>query len=392
MSTAHGTPRGGARSRGCIRKEAPMAKRKSAPIPVVVDGLQVGSLRLRYRTWQFRFRANGIHREVTLRGVRDLEAALHRARVLAAQAPPTPIVDPLKHSLKPRTMLEALQSYEEQYTVTNRRSSAERTMPMLRAFIGWLGCDRPPYCLTRQHVIAYRDLRAQSVSRATVNSDLQRIKAFANWLRAEQLVDGDPCCMVKKLKVATIAKRSLPPEIVTALMRGFASNEWLLDYTTLLLNTGLRPQEGLRIRACDVDVEHPLLHVRAYEGWEIKDNEDRTLALNHPAYAALLRRKQSAASEEAPVFAAPKGGAWDYRRFVSRVWRPMLVGHLKGIAPYALRHYFASQAVAKGWSIEKLSRYLGHQSITTTQRYYVDMRSLTETGAPPIVTDLDEKG
>jgi integrase len=58
----------------------------------------------------------------------------------------------------------------------------------------------------------------------------------------------------------------------------------------------------------------------------------------------------------------------------------------QGIHAYDLRHYFATHAVRAGWAIEKLSKYLGHSSVTTTQRYYADMRALTEVGAPPVLT------
>jgi integrase len=358
--------------------------RKSAPIPILVDGVQVGSIRLRYRTWQFRHRANGVHKDVTLRGIRDLEEAIHKAKVIAAQAPPIPSAAPALPSTSIHSLEDALDAYEEQYAKQNRKSSLSRTMPTLRAFVEWIGKDRRPYCLVRQHLIAWRDQRAEKVSRATVNSDLQRMKAFVNWLRAEGLVEGDPTFKVRKMKVPSIAKEAMSPETVEATLKALEAVPWLRDYAAVLANVGLRPQEALHIRSCDVDDKKQLLRIRAYPGWEIKDYEDRTLALNDTAYAILLRLKLATAAEK-PVFASPEGKAWEYRNFATRAWRVSLPADLKGIAPYAFRHYFATQAVARGMRIEALSRYLGHQSVLTTQRYYADMRAM-ETGAPPVTT------
>jgi integrase len=358
--------------------------KKSVPIPVVVDGVQVGSLRLRYKTWQFRFRANGIHRDTTLRGVRDLEEALRRAKILAAQAPPIPTISSINLGKKPGTLENALDLYEDAYRNANRKTSLERTMPPLREWINWVGKGRPPYCLTRQHLIAWRDLRAQKVARTTVNSDVQRMKAYVNYLRAEGWVDGDPTFKVSKLKTNGTAKPAPSPEVVKKALEGFGTH-WVHDFALSLANVGLRPQEGLHIRACDLEDDRPLLHVVSYPGWEIKDYENRTLALNDVAYKVLSKRKAATSNPEEVLFPSPTGITWDYRNFVNRIWKKLLPKGIK-LSPYSLRHFFGTRAANEGnWEIYPLSVYMGHENTQTTERYYTDKRAL-KTGAPPITT------
>jgi site-specific recombinase XerD len=38
--------------------------------------------------------------------------------------------------------------------------------------------------------------------------------------------------------------------------------------------------------------------------------------------------------------------------------------------PHSLRHYFATQCLAKGVEIHRLSKILGHSSVAVTERYY----------------------
>lgn len=40
---------------------------------------------------------------------------------------------------------------------------------------------------------------------------------------------------------------------------------------------------------------------------------------------------------------------------------------------YTLRHTFASQLVMAGVSIYKVARFLGHASVTTTERHYAQL-------------------
>jgi integrase len=59
------------------------------------------------------------------------------------------------------------------------------------------------------------------------------------------------------------------------------------------------------------------------------------------------------------VFAAPHGGYIDLHNFRAREWRPAL--DATGVAyrrPYALRHTFATNALAAGPGLYELARYM----------------------------------
>jgi integrase/recombinase XerD len=362
-----------------------MRRKKSSRVPVVVACIEVGSLYLRHRRWWFDCRANGVRRFINLR-TEDLEEAVRKAKDEAAIAPPVPTPHTPESPTRPRTLEDALDLFEKDQKARNRKSSVDRIMPTLRAFVDSIGGpEKPPRIITRAHLVSWRDNRAAKVSRATVNSDLTRVKGFVNFLRVEGLVEGDPTLKVRRLKTSSLAPRSVAVAVVEDLLKAF-DGHWLRDYSIVLAEAGLRPSEGLHLRGCDLD---HLLRVRSWEKgdykWEVKDYEDRSLALNERALAILLKRKLAVKEkgDDALLFPAPMGGPWDYDN-MTRLWRERR-GSIP-ISPYDLRHFFATHAVAAGWPIERLSRYLGHADISTTQKYYADLRALSEVGAPPVIT------
>jgi integrase len=365
---------------------APMKKFKAVRVPVVLKGETVGTVYLRGRRWWFDFRSLGARRKANLR-TRDLEEALRKAKAEAERVPILPGGQFFKKPEAIITLGDALEALEKDQAGRNRPASVERVMDTSRRFVAFIGGpEKSPRIITRSHLISFRDHRKESgISPHTVNSDIQRVKVFVNLLRVEGLVDGDPTFKVRRLKVSSIAPEAPSPEVVGNLLEAFKGC-WLYDLSLVLVNVGLRPQEALHIRACDVDAERQLLRLRPWGDFNLKDHEVRTLALNDAAACVLSRRKLAAGREgEVILFPSPAGktfGGANYENF-TRLWRERR-GASK-LAPYDARHFFASQAVAVGWSVERLSRYLGHSSVAVTERYYIDRRALSEVGAPPVL-------
>ncbi len=366
-----------------------MRSRKSPRMPVVVDGLEVGSLYLRYRKWWFDCRANGVRRFLNLR-TGDIEEAIRRAKVEAEKAPPIPTAGVLANSPRPKTLEDALEAYEDEYRKEYKKTSLDRMLQTVRPFVASVGPTRPPYVITRAK---FKELRGQLAERidkgeitpATANGELRRAKAFANWLRQEELIEDNPTFKIRRFKEHTVALEAPSPIAVENLLEKF-QGMWLHDFALVLAEVGLRPSEALHVRACDVDSEKRLLHICAWGDWTVKDYEFRKLALNPTAYAVLLRLRVAAANPEAVLFPNSEGNPLEYHNFKTQHWRP-IVGRKAAVTPYGLRHYFASRAAMSGWPVERLSKYLGHADLQTTLKYYADIRALSEVGAPPETTN-----
>lgn len=136
---------------------------------------------------------------------------------------------------------------------------------------------------------------------------------------------------------------------------------------TVLIYTGIRPPgELLRLRwrdVLDLDGEHPRLRVLG----KGRRRPTREVPLLPPAAAALRRwRELEPGIGSAPVFRRPAKWGIGWRR-----WAVALIGRHARL--YDTRHTCASHLIQGSWGeplpLYEVAQWLGHTSVTTTQRY-----------------------
>jgi integrase len=189
----------------------------------------------------------------------------------------------------------------------------------------------------------------------------------------------------------TRERHGLTPEQARTLLAA-AADDRLGNLITLSLLLGLRPGEAAALRWDDLDLDAtpPQLKIRASmrrtstgpilsrpktaTSW-------RTLALPHPAIAALRRQRVEQAKEAAAstgdwdnplglIFTGKTGRPLDpsnVRRVLARIARQSDIDHLH---PHLLRHAAASLLSAAGVPLEDISDTLGHRSISVTADIY----------------------
>jgi integrase len=76
----------------------------------------------------------------------------------------------------------------------------------------------------------------------------------------------------------------------------------------------------------------------------------------------------------AAVFRNSKGVRWNYRALYRRMeyWKTKL-GIECDASTHGIRHRFGTAAVAAGAPIKLISHMMGHASVATTERYYVNL-------------------
>lgn len=288
---------------------------------------------------------------------------------------------------------EALKLYEDDYVRRNRKSSVQRTIRVVRMFANHIGLEKTVRDIKRSHLVEFHMKRGDTCSAWTANNDLVRVKGFINFLRAEGLIDEDPTLKIRRFKTSTVANEAMSPDQAKAVLRVMEGHPWLHDYITVLAETGMRPQEGMNVRGYDLDSTNRTIHIRAWGTFQVKDAEDRKLCLNDAAFDILSRRKLVVGNDALPLFATKNGTPRKvldvYHRYKKRlaaaVAQKRASTNVLQATLYAWRHYFATRCVAEEWPVDKLARYLGHASASTTLRFYADRRVM-EIGAPPQTT------
>jgi integrase/recombinase XerC len=157
----------------------------------------------------------------------------------------------------------------------------------------------------------------------------------------------------------------------------------------LLYAAGLRVSELTGLNLVDIDQKERILRVRG------KGNKERIVPYGSKAQEALEKywplreqllqqsEKSSLASDpyRQPVFLNYAGGRLTQRsvgRIVKKYVR--LVNVNWDLHPHSLRHAFATHLLADGADLRAIQELLGHQSLSTTQKYtHASIRQLMET-------------
>lgn len=131
--------------------------------------------------------------------------------------------------------------------------------------------------------------------------------------------------------------------------------------------------------ACDRDTgsgrygSMRLRHVK----WREEGEQGRRVPLPDVVALALRRhlRAHDTWGEEELLFPNVTGTGLLYPYYwYGRIWRPALaaadVDHFK---PHSLRHFYAASLLSQGVAVSEISAWLGHSSVSFTERYYADL-------------------
>jgi site-specific recombinase XerD len=135
----------------------------------------------------------------------------------------------------------------------------------------------------------------------------------------------------------------------------------------LLLDTGLRIDEALGLERRRVNIDSMSLRVMG------KGARERLVPISTEGRKILYRWLSR--SESPLVFTTRSQGRVTYRNAYRDIKALCATIGVTGrhVHPHAFRHCFAASYVRRGGDVYRLSRILGHSSITTTQLYLRSM-------------------
>jgi site-specific recombinase XerD len=238
---------------------------------------------------------------------------------------------------------------------------------ILKQFVIWL--DVPLEQATDKKIDAYIDyLHAKRMQPASINCYLAIVRAFYAYLKFEEQIKlANPVKTGRRLRVAKPLPRALREDQIDRFFEVINSKrDWAMF--RLMLRCGLRVEEVANLTLGAIDLKQRRLMVLNGKG-----GKDRVVYISEDAADALdAYLKLRWHSRMKKVFLVDKG---DYKG------QPISVrGIQKRIEYYArktgitvcchrLRHTMATQLLNADAEVETIQDLLGHNWITTTQRY-----------------------
>ena len=287
-----------------------------------------------------------------------------------------------------------------------RRNYSKHTIKyylnIIKQYVIWV--DVALELATPEKVDMYIDhLLRKRMHPARINLYLAIIRVFYDYLKYEEKVDLiNPVNRNRRLRVPRPLPRSLRDQEVDKLF-GAIKNKRDIAMFKLMLRCGLRVEEVSNLTLGVIDLKRRRLMVQQGKG-----GKDRVVYISDDAHAALIAYlKLRCRNRTKRVFLVEKGTYKGQAISVRGIQKRIEYYAKKtriNVSCHRLRHTMATQLLNADAEVETIQDLLGHNWITTTQRYckvsnlkvqrdyFKAMRNVLQRSAQPLSNQMFDPG
>jgi site-specific recombinase XerD len=226
-------------------------------------------------------------------------------------------------------------------------------------------------------------LNQLKLSTHSIYRKLVSLDQFWSYLVKQNMCTANPWSAIKRPKVTSLLPVFIEEETVIELLNNYPSNtaedirnKAILE---LLFASGIRVSELIQLNVQDIDMDQYECRVLG------KGNKYRIALFGDRAHYAISTYLQDVRQEwaqSAPVseLFISKRQTKLTARTIQRILKHANQFHSSSIeiTPHSCRHTCASLLIANGAGIRDVQEFLGHSSITTTERYtHIPTKTLT---------------
>jgi site-specific recombinase XerD len=247
-----------------------------------------------------------------------------------------------------------------------RPNTANRVRSILGTFCLSYG-HRPVRNLGRRDIERWQESRGH-LKPASRRNEFQAVRQFVRWLIAEKHLKSDPMYQLRAPKVPRSVPRAMPAADVERLQAALPDARARL-VIALMVRMGMRRQEVITVQAGDYDPEGETLTIIG------KGGHTRLLPVPPDVSQAIRAYMETRGWTAGPMILREDGmGGISNSRIGQMVRGFMEAAGVKqrphdGRAAHALRHTAATNVVAVEPDLRVVQQFLGHASLTSTQRY-----------------------
>ncbi len=258
--------------------------------------------------------------------------------------------------------LKAFFYFLEQNKVTDLK---EVSKAHIKAYIGYLSRRK-------------NQRRGGGLSNNYMTSNINALKRFSRYLRETRKQNLEIDLSLPQEKQT--GKEILTISEIQALYKSCPVSDYRWKYAMtglrdramlgLYYGCGLRRSEGLALDVTDIDLNRGLVHVRKGKGSKERlVPVSESIKQDFKAWLA-VRDEYIKNPEEKAFLLNPKGNRIGGNALLVRLKRlKETAGIDKDPGLHTLRHSISTHLLARGMSLENVSRFLGHDSLESTQIY-----------------------
>ena len=219
-----------------------------------------------------------------------------------------------------------------------------------------------------EHLANYRRPDGREPEAVTLKRKQSSLRTMFRWLKEKNANIVDPTLGLQSQKAPRPLPKALDAEAMIALMQPPRSHDIrsLRDHAALLLlyGLGLRVSEAASLKRGQMDIDGGTIRVMG------NGNKERNVPIPRGCIPGLSAYSRTQVGTPDDAFLIGRGGLGLSTRTLARiVHRAAMnnVGH--HVPPHQLRHSVATHLLASGATVKHIQSLLGHESLSTTQRY-----------------------
>jgi integrase len=235
---------------------------------------------------------------------------------------------------------------------------AKLTADHIKAKLGWMEVD----ALRPSHTVTYaRQRRAEGRGDGTIRRELTTLRAALRWAQGERLITAAPA--VRMPPKPAPRDRWLTREEADKLLAGCVAHHIRL-FVMIALHTAARRNAILELQWSQVDPAARLIHFNP-PGRRQTSKRRVVVPINDTLLPALIEAQEAAQTRFVIEHGRQRVGSIK-KAFARSVKR----AGLDDVSPHVLRHTAATWMALAGIDMRKISLYLGHGSVKTTEEVY----------------------
>lgn len=206
-------------------------------------------------------------------------------------------------------------------------------------------------------------IKSRNYTNSTLNNKIYGLKQFLAYTQQE---NNNPLHYVRGNQKPTNPLSII--EVKSLFVAALQTKTKLRDQALLscLYHLGLRLGEAINLKIEDLDLKENLVFID-----KTKTGHQRKVPMNKTAKNHLLNYLNPSQEQEEYLFKSTKinqslsqSGA---EQMVKRLAKTAKI--TKRVYPHLLRHSIATHLLSAGMELEKISQFLGHRSLESTERY-----------------------